>query len=135
MVGLFENIFNIPAGIKAIPVSIRAMIDKFFPVPLMMEGPTGPSDGMPGSSRGEPAGGTSGPPRTKIEHDKLANELLASLRDSKTELILHPDIVKQAKAAILRWEQIAATRDLTRDEMLSLTVHRRGYSQHKMGLA
>ena len=134
LVGLFENIFNIPAGIRALPVSIRAMIDKIYPVQLMMDNSTGPSDGMPGPSRSEPAGGTSGPPRTKTEHDKLANELLASFGDPKTKLILHPDIVKQVKAAILRWEQIAATRDLTRDEVVSLTIHRRGYSQHKMGL-
>jgi hypothetical protein len=145
LVGLSENIFKIPEGIRAIPVRIRAIIDYLFPVVHMMEGPVGPSEGTSGPSRAGPAGpsragspvGTPGPStgvRTKADHDQAVRSLLESFGDPKSKNILHPDVLKRVKETVNALEQKATIRSLTTDEVLALTVFRRKYSEHAQGL-
>jgi hypothetical protein len=101
----------------------------------MMESTSGSPEGTSGPSRAGPAGGVSGPPRNKVEQDKLAQELLAALAEPKSKVILHPDMVKQIKANIFQLEQAGATRNLTHDEIIALSMHRRSCSEHARGLA
>jgi NADH-ubiquinone oxidoreductase chain 5 len=137
LVGLFENIIIIPAGIRAISVSIRAIMDNIYPLVHLMEGAGGPSESLSGPSRGGAGEGTSGLSRggrTKADYDQAVRSLFRSLLDPRSNHILHPDIAKQVKANINALELTATKRSLTRDEVLALTVHRRKYSNHSEGL-
>jgi len=144
LVGLFDNIIKIPAGIRAISLGIRANIDNFYPMAHMMETSAGSASAEAtsgsstgGPSRGRPSGATSGPStggRTKADQDKAFRTVYDSLKDRKTRFVLHPDMAKQAKANIAAMEKMAIGRDLTLDEVVSLSMFRRKLADHHRGL-
>ncbi len=53
----------------------------------------------------------------------------------RPRLILHPDYVAQLKKIIDTFDRLGSHRNLTRDEVLSLTAFRRKYNEHFEGVA